>query len=88
MNDEEITIDVIIPKSIGSSLSLSLPSGSTILEVLYLINHQELINKIVKNETEFSGFVLVYVNKQRTKDPSMRLKSSSAIEIIIPMAGG
>jgi|GEM_PF-6866327 len=88
MNDEEITVDVIIPKSIGSSLSLSLPSGSTILEVLYSLNQHELVNKIIKNETEFSQFVLVYMNNQRTKDPSVRLVTSSTIEIIIPMAGG
>ena len=88
MNDEEITVDVIIPKSIGSSLSLSLPSGSTILEVLYSLNQHELVNKIIKNETEFSQFVLVYMNNQRTKDPSVRLVTSSTIESIIPMAGG
>lgn len=88
MNDEEITVDVIIPKSIGSSLSLTLQSGSTILEVLHSLNQSELVNKVLKTETEFSQFVLVYVNNQRTKDPSVRLKTSSTIEIVIPMAGG
>lgn len=65
MNDKEITVNVIIPKSAGSSLTLLLQSGATILEALHSLNQRELVNKVIKNETEFSQFVLVYVNKPK-----------------------
>lgn len=88
MNEEKVAVNVIIPKAIGNSASFALPSGSTIMQALHSLNQQQLVSKLLKSETEFSQFVLVYLNGQRTKDPSMRLVSSNTIEIIIPMAGG
>lgn len=88
MTTTNVVVNVTIPKAIGNSKSLSVNENSTILDIIERLNQPRLLEKIMRNGSEFNQFVLVYLNDQRIKDPSICLATDSNIEIIIPMAGG
>ncbi|MBD2794385.1 MoaD/ThiS family protein [Xenorhabdus sp. 42] len=88
MKTTHVVVDVTIPKAIGDSKSLSLENNSTVMDVIKNLNQPMLVKKIMESDSEFNQFVLIYLNNQRIKDPSICLTMDSSIEIIIPMAGG
>ncbi|OKO99480.1 MoaD/ThiS family protein [Xenorhabdus eapokensis] len=88
MTTKNIIVNVTIPKAIGNSKSLSLEKNSTVMDVIKKLNQPMLVEKIMKSGSDFNQFVLIYLNNQRIKDPSICLTTDSSIEVIIPMAGG
>ena len=88
MSNSNIIVHISIPKAIGDSKTITLEKNSTVFDAINKLNQSKLLEKVMKNDTEFSQFVLIYLNEQRIKDSSLLLVGNSNIEIIIPMAGG
>lgn len=86
--NETIIIELIMPKAIGKSQTLVVKNKISIVGVLKGINNVSLLNKVMKNESEFNQFILVYLDDERVKNPLTLLDKNGCIEIIIPMAGG
>lgn len=88
MINNNVVVDLTLPKVIGESETLNIPRNATVLDVIKKLNQHMLLDKIIINASEFNQFVLIYLNGQRIKDPSICITRDSKIEIIIPMAGG
>ncbi|ELG2268045.1 MoaD/ThiS family protein [Salmonella enterica] len=86
--DNNIIVNITIPKVIGESGILYLKKGTTIFDAIQGLEQHILLDKIMKSKTEFNQFVLVYLNEQRVKNPLLPIESNCCIDIIIPMAGG
>lgn len=83
-----ITVKISIPKAIGESKTLTVPLKSTLLEALLKMEQTALMDKIMKDNTEFNQFVLIYHNKNRVKNTDFTLTEDCIVDVIIPMAGG
>ncbi|MFU0886465.1 MoaD/ThiS family protein [Kluyvera sichuanensis] len=86
--NNEFVVDITIPRAIGVSKKIKLNGNPTILDAIKELNQHPLMMSIMKSDTEFYHFVLIYLNGKRIKDSSTCLEGNCTIEIIIPMAGG
>ncbi|ECO9393569.1 hypothetical protein FX276_21290 [Salmonella enterica] len=67
--DNNIIVNITIPKVIGESGILYLKKGTAIFDAIQGLEQHILLDKIMKSKTEFNQFVLVYLNEQRVKNP-------------------
>lgn len=85
MKTDNIFIDLIIPESLGKSLTLEVPKNTSIIDIIKKHNQFDFSKKVLKNSNELHHYILVYVDRDRIYDLNTPIICQCEIEVFVPM---